>query len=70
VNLEDLAPLAFFRELGPKLREHRFGKRVRLLRELGRLFVLEARDRPLDREYLMACARDIYRRVKKTEAKA
>jgi hypothetical protein len=68
VNLRDLAPLAFFREIAkPK---NKYARRARLLRELCKLFVIEARDRPIDREYLMTCARDIYRRMKRAEEKA
>lgn len=69
MNLRDLASLAFFREIGrPKL--GKYARRPRLLRELCKLYVLEARDRPKDAEYLMTCARDIYRRMKRAEAKA
>jgi len=64
VNLRDLAPLAFFREIEQK---RKYVRRAKLLRDLCKLFVLEAREKPIDREYLMTCARDIYRRMKRAE---
>lgn len=45
-------------------RTERVRKRVRLLRELVKLFLLEARENPKDAEYLFACAKDIYRRYR------
>lgn len=40
-------------------------RRARLLRDLCKLFLLEARDNPKDRAHLLACAEDIYRRYRK-----
>lgn len=35
-----------------------------MLRELVKLFLLEARENPDDATYLLACAKDLYRRYK------
>lgn len=47
----------------------RLKKKAKLLKDLCKLYVLEARDRPVDREYLMSAARHIFQRMKKTEAR-
>jgi hypothetical protein len=39
-------------------------KRIVMLRELVKLFLLEARENPEDAQYLLACAKDLYRRYK------
>lgn len=49
---------------GLRQRMGRAKKRIELLRELTKLFILEARDNPKDSAYLLSCARDIYRRFK------
>jgi hypothetical protein len=39
-------------------------RRIALFRDCAKLFMLEARDNPGDRAYLLACAKDLYRRYK------
>jgi hypothetical protein len=49
---------------GFRRRTERARKRIAMLRELVKLFLLEARENPADATYLLACAKDLYRRYK------
>lgn len=57
-------PRALLEASGFQKRVERVRSRARLLGELVRLFLAEARENPKDRAYLLTCARDIYRRYR------
>lgn len=57
-------PLSMLEAMGFRRKTARVRKRLAMLRELVKLFLLEARENPEDAAYLLACAKDLYRRYK------
>jgi len=57
-------PISMLEAVGFRRKTAHVRKRVAMLRELVKLFLLEARENPEDATYLLACAKDLYRRYK------
>lgn len=57
-------PRTLLEATGFRRKTERVRKRIAMLRELVKLFLLEARENPEDAAYLLACAKDLYRRYK------
>jgi hypothetical protein len=57
-------PLSMLEAMGFRRKTARVRKRLAMLRELVKLFLLEARENPEDAAYLLACAKDLYRRYR------
>jgi len=64
VNFRSLLEASGFR--GARLEAaDRLARKIALFRDCAKLFMLEARDNPGDRAYLLACAKDLYRRYQR-----